>query len=101
VHASLSDSNDVHKGNNPWNRTDFGETGTGIDWDSFFDGADLARQRAFIVWQPAAFTGIAALVRDVPLQTWKDYLAFHLVNHNSAYLSRSSPTSCSTFMAAP
>jgi predicted metalloendopeptidase len=87
VHVSLADNSDVHKGNNPWSHTDFAARAPGLDWDSFFDGADLSRQRGFIVWQPSAFAGISALVRDTPLQTWKDYLAFHLVNHNSAYLS--------------
>jgi putative endopeptidase len=88
VHRSLSDNYDVHKGNNPWTRNDFVMRAPGLDWDAFFDGADLQNQRGFIVWQPDAFAGIAELVRTVPLSTWKDYLAFHLLNHNSAYLPK-------------
>ena len=34
----------------------------GLDWTAFFDAAGLAAQPMFIVWQPSAVTGIAALV---------------------------------------
>jgi predicted metalloendopeptidase len=88
VHVNRADSGDVHKGNNPWRRGDFGENAPGMDWDDFFDGAGLSGQRSVIVWQPPAFVGISALVAGVPLPTWKDYLAYHLVNHNSAYLPK-------------
>ncbi len=78
-HSSRDDSSDVAKGNNHWTRADFATRAPGLDWDAFFDAAGLGRQPEFVVWQPGAVTGIAALVRDQPLATWKDYLAFHAV----------------------
>ena len=33
----------------------------------------------FIVWQPSAFTGEAALVGSTSLDAWKDWLAYHLI----------------------
>ncbi|MBK9090827.1 MAG: M13 family metallopeptidase [Holophagales bacterium] len=87
-HSSRDDSSDVAKGNNRWTRADFATRAPGLDWDAFFDGASLGRQKEFIVWQPGAATGIAALVRDQPLSTWKEYLAFHAVESASTFLPK-------------
>ena len=76
-HLSLEDNEDVHKANNPWNQTDFPLKAPGLDWAEFFSAAGLSKQVRFIVWQPSAFSGESALVRSVPLGTWKDWLAYH------------------------
>jgi endothelin-converting enzyme/putative endopeptidase len=78
-HWSLAENDDIHKANNPWKQADFTTKAPGLDWKEFFKGAGLAKQQAFIVWQPTAFTGEAALVESTPLDTWKDYLAFHFL----------------------
>ncbi len=78
---SIVDSQDVVKANNVWARGDFGKKAPGLDWDQFFQGAALTRVDSFIVWQPSAFTALSKLVADVPLDTWKAWLAFHRVNH--------------------
>ena len=36
----------------------------GLDWTAFFAAAGLGGQPTFVVWQPGAVTGIAALVRE-------------------------------------
>ncbi|MBS0365563.1 MAG: M13 family metallopeptidase [Proteobacteria bacterium] len=86
VHASRESSEDVLKGNNRWQRSELPTRAPGIDWDAFLDAAHLAAQRSFVVWQPAAVSGIAALVGSEPLQAWKDFLRFHLVEQYSPYL---------------
>jgi predicted metalloendopeptidase len=88
AHVSRADSSDVLKGNNPWTRGDFVKKAPGLDWNAFFAGAGLGTQKNFIVWQPGAFVGIAKLVKTTPLSTWKDYLAFHLLNHYSGVLPK-------------
>jgi putative endopeptidase len=85
---SIVDSQDVVKANNPWMRGDFAKKAPGLDWDAYFAGAGLSKTQDFIVWQPSAFTGIAKLVGDAPLGTWKAYLAFHHINHFSAFLPK-------------
>ncbi len=60
---------------------DFAKKAPGLDWDQFFQGADLAQANSFIVWQPSAFTALSKLVASAPLDTWKAWLAFHCVNH--------------------
>ncbi len=51
----------------------------GLDWEEYFRGAGLSQQASFIVWQPRAFTGEAALVDSTSLDAWKDWLAYHLI----------------------
>ncbi len=88
AHVSRVDSQDVLKGNNHWTRQDFIGRAPGLDWQAFFSAAGLDVQNEFVVWQPSAVTGIAALVRDQPLATWKDYLTFRAVERASTFLPK-------------
>jgi putative endopeptidase len=86
THLSPDDIADVFKTDNPWRRSDFETKAPGIDWSAYFKAAGLERQPDFIVWQPRAVVGTSALVAAQPLETWKDYLAFHLIDHYAAVL---------------
>jgi len=88
AHASREESSDVARGNNHWTRADFATRAPGLDWDAYFEAAGLASQPEFVVWQPGAATGIAALVRDQPVATWKEYLAFRAVEAASTFLPK-------------
>ena len=88
VHATQVETNDVKKGANYWNRTEFSSKAPGMDWEAFFDGAGLAQQGEFIVWQPKAISGIAKLAATQALGTWKDYLAFHALDRASGFLPK-------------
>ncbi|HEY1482339.1 MAG TPA: M13 family metallopeptidase, partial [Candidatus Acidoferrum sp.] len=79
THRSLADNEDIHKANNTWTRADFSAKAPGLDWSEYFRGAGVEQVDSFIVWQPEAFTGESALVASTPLDTWKDWLAFHVV----------------------
>ena len=78
-HIPLADQHDIHKANNTWKQADFAANAPGLDWAEYFRGAGLSGQASFIVWQPTAFTGESALVASTALDTWKDWLAFHLI----------------------
>ena len=87
-HAPDADAADVFKQNNPWKRADFDAKAPGMDWDAYFRAAGLAGQSDFIVWQPTAVTGTAALVDREGIDAWKDYLRFHLIEHYAAVLPK-------------
>lgn len=89
THLSLAENEDVHKANNPWKMADFPAKAPGLDWTDYFRGAGLSQQASFIVWQPTAFTGEAALVNSMPLDTWKDWLAFHTISAYAGVLPKS------------
>ncbi|HKD52728.1 MAG TPA: M13 family metallopeptidase [Steroidobacteraceae bacterium] len=86
VHWTRADSEEVLKGNNHWARGEFAQRAPGLDWEAFFNAAGLVRQEEFVVWQPSALTGESALTASVPLDTWKDFLRFHLIDSNCPYL---------------
>jgi endothelin-converting enzyme/putative endopeptidase len=88
-HITLADNMDIHKANNNWSRADFAAKAPGLDWAEYFRGAGLGKQTQFMVWQPTAFTGEAALVGSVPLDTWKDWLAYHAIEEYGSVLSKS------------
>jgi len=87
-HMSLADEQDVHKANNTWTQAEFAAKAPGLDWTEYFRGAGLSSQASFIVWQPDAFTGESALVASTALDTWKDWLAFHLIDSYAGVLPK-------------
>jgi len=87
-HISLAENEDIQKANNPWKQADFAAKAPGLDWAEYFRGAGLSKQASFIVWQPTAFAGESALVASTDLETWKDWLAFHLIEAYAAVLPK-------------
>ena len=86
VHALRKESEDNQNIGNHWASADFSNHAPGLDWPAFFSAADLSNQPDFVVWQPGAITGESALVGSYPLDTWKDYLRFHVMDRYAAVL---------------
>jgi endothelin-converting enzyme/putative endopeptidase len=87
-HVSLADNEDIDKANNPWKQSDFAAKAPGLDWAEYFRGAGLSKQSIFIVWQPTAFAAESALVESIPLETWKDWMAYRLIEEYAGYLPK-------------
>ncbi len=88
AHRSLADSEDIHKADNTWAQADFSAKAPGLDWAEYFRAAGLSQQSSFIVWQPEAFTGESGLVASTSLDTWKDWLAYHLIENYGGVLPK-------------
>ena len=88
THRSLAENEDVHKANNTWSQADFAAKAPGLDWAEYFRGAGLGKQADFIVWQPEAFSGESALVASASLDSWKDWLALHLIEAYAGILPK-------------
>ncbi len=88
THASREDSADIQKADNTWTLKDFAAKAPGIDWNAYFKAARLGDQARFTVWHPGAVTGEAKLVASTDLATWKDFLAFHRLNHFAGVLPK-------------
>lgn len=88
THRTLAENEDIHKANNTWKRTEFAAKAPGLEWEEYFKGAGLSRVESFIVWQPEAFQGESALAASSPLETWKDWLAFHLIEAHAGVLPK-------------
>jgi putative endopeptidase len=88
VHATRTESVDVQKGNNPWTPAEFTTRAPGLDWPACFEAAGLKKVPRVIVWHPNAVRGISALVGRESLDTWKEFLTFHLIDHYSSYFPK-------------
>ncbi|TFG45331.1 MAG: M13 family peptidase [Gemmatimonadales bacterium] len=86
AHWTREATGDFAKGNNHWTRAEFRTKAPGLDWEIYFAAAELSKPARFVVWQPSAFTGLSALAKSVPLDTWKDYLTFHAIQARTAVL---------------
>jgi putative endopeptidase len=86
-HATIVDTFDPYKVQ-LWSRADFTKKAPGLDWESFWNAAQLPQQAEFHAWQPGAVTGIAALVASEPLETWQDWLIFHRINTATSVLPK-------------
>jgi predicted metalloendopeptidase len=87
VHATREQSADV-KLPQVWTRDTLPSRAPGLDWPALLEAAGLNEAPSFIVWHPAAVTGLSALVAKAPLDAWKDWLAFHAVNQVTGFLPK-------------
>ncbi len=86
--ASIVDTENIHKANNPWSMDDFAKKAPGLDWATYFKAGGIGDQKTVYAWQPDAIAKLSALVASQPLQAWKDFLAFHALNHNANLLPK-------------
>lgn len=86
--ASIVDSEDVHKANNPWPLATYPKKAPGLNWATYFKAAGLDKQAQVDAWQPDAIIKLSGLVASEPLQTWKDYLTFHAIDENADLLPK-------------
>ena len=79
AHATIVETEDSFKANNPWAQADFARKAPGMDWNAFFQGAQLSTVPTIVVWHPEPTRKLAALVGSESLDAWKDWLAFHQI----------------------
>jgi len=59
----------------------------GIEWKSLLTGLKVTGQDSVIVGMPKFFTELSKQLKSTPLNTWKKYLQYNLVNGMASYLS--------------
>lgn len=64
----------------------------GMAMEHYLTEVGLAHQDQFIVRQPDYFSTLNALLTAVPLQTWKDYLTFRVIDASATSLSETLET---------
>ena len=57
-----------------------------LDWAMYFYYFDISKIDSVIVGQPEFFTALNLELKNTPLDTWKDYLLFHLIQSTASYL---------------
>ena len=73
----------------PMNRTELSELTPHFDWRNYFEGVGLPSIDKINVGQPDFFKAADKLLTSIPLDDWKSYLRWHLVNSTAGTLSSS------------
>ena len=60
----------------------------GFDWSTYFDAAGARDLSEVIVRQPDFFAAMAAAYKDVPLDQWKTWLAWHVLTSSAGELNK-------------
>ncbi len=65
------------------------DLGPGIDWPGYLAGLGAGPNAfdAVVVRQPDHITSMAAALAEEPVETWRDWLAWHVLHGHAAYLS--------------
>ena len=88
VHWKPEDSRDISKIYNPMDLAKLQAFAPQIDWKRGMDKGGLGNVSTVVVTETTAVQEIAKLVEATPLDTWKDYMAFHFISSHAAYLPK-------------
>jgi predicted metalloendopeptidase len=68
---------------------DLGKLAPGYEWKSWLDATDLSSKASYlIVGQPTYLKAFVSVSNKTSLDTWKAYLAMHLIDAYAGYLSK-------------
>ncbi|MGI9516264.1 MAG: M13 family metallopeptidase [Pirellulaceae bacterium] len=73
---------------NLFNTMELTNLGNNINWQKFFTAADVGNISEVNVMTPSFFEGLDTIVADVPVETWKSYLLYHLMDAYATVLSQ-------------
>src|SRR6185295_19844613 len=59
----------------------------GFDWEAYMENVGLKGVTTMNVAQPKFFTEVNAMLTDVPVENWKTYLRWRLINFSAPMLS--------------
>jgi putative endopeptidase len=82
------DERDPDKTWNPTAVADLSKLAPGFNWSAYFKGAGLGDVKTVIVGQPSAFTAIAKIYSETPIETLKAWQAFGVIDQAAPFLSK-------------
>ena len=88
IHWPEEKSRDIEAIYNPMSRAKLKAFAPQFDWDRALVKLGLGSADQIVVGQTSAIAAEAKLFERVPLETWKDWTAFHFISSNAQYLPR-------------
>ena len=85
---ATADRRDIDKTNNPMSTAELARYAPGFAWSEFFAGMKVAPQKRMNVNEKSAMRDLAALYARTPLETLKEWQAFHTADQASPYLNK-------------
>jgi putative endopeptidase len=83
-----ADRRDIDKTNNPMSSAQLAAYAPGFPWVPFFAGANIPAQKRMIVNEKSAFRDLAQIYARTPLETLKEWEAFHTADDASPFLNK-------------
>ena len=80
------DNRDPEKIYNPYAFADLGRLGDNMDWLATREVLGLQAADSLIVYQPSYFEGLDRLLVDTPIEDWKAYLTFRVLDSWGVFL---------------
>jgi endothelin-converting enzyme/putative endopeptidase len=88
VHWTPEKSRDIDAIYNPMTRAKLKTFAPQFQWDRALAKLGLGDAHQIVVGQTTAVAAEGKLFASVPLQTWKDWTAFHFISNNAQYLPK-------------
>jgi len=86
AHWEPERTRDVDQINNPMTVAKLATTAPQFPWAAMLAHAGLGQPAKVLVTEPSEVKAAGELLAGTPLQTWKDYLAYHFVRTHAQYL---------------
>jgi predicted metalloendopeptidase len=84
---TIVERRDPERNYNKFERGALAKEAPGLDWEGFFTAIRFpVTEKTVVVGQPEFFTALGDLLRSEPVDTWRDYLRWHLLRQTSDYL---------------
>jgi len=80
------DNRDPEKIYNPYPHEKLGELGGNFDWQAAIQILGLGASNKLIIQQPSYFEEFDRMIAEIPLETWKSYLTFRLLDGAAPHL---------------
>lgn len=92
IHLTKEETRDIQKMYNPYERKNLKQLMPSFDWETFLTESGIGNHQQFIVGQPTYYKNLATLIESTPVETWKTYLKWHLLNGAASYLTQEMDT---------
>lgn len=80
------ENRDPEKTYNPYAISELVQLGPDMDWLVVQDALGLQAVNSFVLYQPSYFAALDRLLRETPLDDWKAYLSFRVLDSRGLYL---------------
>ena len=87
AHWPPEDNRNATKTNNVYEVADLNSISDQIDWTAFLEVAGLADRKDLFVRQPSYLEKLGGILQETPVEDWKNYLRFHLLDSAAPWSS--------------
>ena len=97
AHWPVEETRDLDKTYNKMSRADLKKLAPDFPWEQYLNTLGMKSQKEFIVAPPSAYTGMATVFKQTPVEVWQDYLTQRMMRNNSALMTKELDDATFTF----